>query len=189
MIKAVWEPPYASNHQAITTTDESPLEKGVLYAGTDDGRVWVTKNDGGNWTEITKGLPDNSVITCIEASKYIKGTLYITINDRKEDNIKPFVYVSSNYGSSWKAIANNLPAAPVNVIREDPKNNNILYCGTDLGIYITKNKGLNWQSLQGNLPSVLYVTDLFVHPRDNKLVIATFGRGLYVLDNIEKLQQ
>jgi photosystem II stability/assembly factor-like uncharacterized protein len=181
--------PYAINHQAITAADESPLQKGLLYVGTDDGRVWVSKDDAANWTEIVKGLPANGHVSRLVASKYDKGTVYITLSDRREDNIKPYIFVSTDYGNTWKSIAGNLPPSPVNVVREDPKNSNVLYAGTDLGIYINKNKGASWQSLRGNLPATVSVQDLFIHPRDNKLVIGTYGRSVWVLDDISNLQK
>jgi photosystem II stability/assembly factor-like uncharacterized protein len=181
--------PYAINHQAITAADESPLQKGVLYVGTDDGRVWVSKDDGANWNEIVNGLPANSHVSRLVASKYSKGTVYITLSDRREDNITPAIFVSKDFGKTWMKIANNLPKAPVNVVREDPLNKNILYCGTDIGIYISKNSGADWQSLRGNLPAALSIQDLFIHPRDNKLVIGTYGRGVWILDDISILQK
>ena len=179
--------PYAINHQAITAIDESPITKGVLYVGTDDGRVWSTMNDGGAWTEITKGLPERVHVSRLVASKYDAGTVYITMSDRREDNIKPYLFRSTDYGKTWTALVTDLPASPVNVVREDPKNANILYCGTDLGVYISKDKGKSWQSIQGNLPATVSVNDLFVHPRDYNLVIGTYGRGVWVLDDISSL--
>jgi photosystem II stability/assembly factor-like uncharacterized protein len=179
--------PYAINHQAITAIDESLITKGVLYVGTDDGRVWSTMNDGGAWTEITKGLPERVHVSRLVASKYDAGTVYITMSDRREDNIKPYLFRSTDYGKTWTALVTDLPASPVNVVREDPKNANILYCGTDLGVYISKDKGKSWQSIQGNLPATVSVNDLFVHPRDYNLVIGTYGRGVWVLDDISGL--
>lgn len=179
--------PYAINHQAITAIDESPITKGVLYVGTDDGRVWATMNDGGAWTEITKGLPERVHVSRLVASKYDAGTVYITMSDRREDNIKPYLFRSTDHGKTWTALTTDLPASPVNVVREDPRNANILYCGTDLGVYVSKDKGKSWQSIQGNLPATVSVNDLFVHPRDYNLVIGTYGRGVWVLDDISSL--
>jgi photosystem II stability/assembly factor-like uncharacterized protein len=179
--------PYAINHQAITAIDESLITKGVLYVGTDDGRVWVTMNDGGAWTEITKGLPERVHVSRLVASKYDAGTVYITMSDRREDNIKPYLFRSTDFGKTWTALVTDLPASPVNVVREDPKNANILYCGTDMGVYISRDKGKSWQSIQGNLPATVSVNDLFVHPRDYNLVIGTYGRGVWVLDDISSL--
>ncbi|MGB4771978.1 MAG: hypothetical protein WBP58_10985 [Chitinophagaceae bacterium] len=179
--------PYAINHQAITAIDESPITKGLLYVGTDDGRVWATMNDGGAWTEITKGLPERVHVSRLVASKYDAGTVYITMSDRREDNIKPYLFRSTDYGKTWTALVTDLPASPVNVVREDPRNANILYCGTDMGVYISRDKGKSWQSIQGNLPATVSVNDLFVHPRDYNLVIGTYGRGVWVLDDISGL--
>lgn len=179
--------PYAINHQAITAIDESPITKGVLYVGTDDGRVWVTMNDGGAWTEITKGLPERVHVSRLVASKYDAGTVYITLSDRREDNIKPYLFRSTDHGKTWTALVTDLPASPVNVVREDPRNANILYCGTDMGVYVSKDKGKSWQSIQGNLPATVSVNDLFVHPRDYNLVIGTYGRGVWVLDDMSSL--
>lgn len=181
--------PYAINHQAITAADESPLQKGLLYVGTDDGRVWISRNDGGTWTEIVKGLPVNAHVSRLVAGKYQPGTVYVTLSDRREDNNAPYIYVSNDYGATWKRIASNLPPAPVNVVREDPVKSNILYCGTDIGVYISKNNGMSWQSLRANLPASVSVQDLFVHPRDLKLVIGTYGRGVWILDDISQLQK
>jgi photosystem II stability/assembly factor-like uncharacterized protein len=180
--------PYAINHQAITAIAESPLQKGLLYTGTDDGRVWISMNDGGEWKEIAQGLPAHVHVSRIIASKYNTGTVYITLSDRREDNIKPYIYRSNDYGNTWTAIVTDLPAAPVNVIREDPKDPKLLFCGTDMGVYVSRDHGRSWQSLQGNLPVSVSVSDLFVHPRDLNVVISTYGRGVWVLDDISALR-
>jgi photosystem II stability/assembly factor-like uncharacterized protein len=187
--------PYAISHAAITALSESPMKKGVLYVGTDDGRVHISLNDGTSWTEAT-GLPAYTHVSRIEASRFVAGTVYLTLNDRRQDNITPQVFKSTDFGKTWQRISGNLPASPVNVIREDPKNRRVLYLGTDLGVYISKNattsatnRGVVWQTLQGNLPASVLVQDLFVHPRDNVMVIATYGRGIYVLDNVRTFQR
>jgi photosystem II stability/assembly factor-like uncharacterized protein len=180
--------PYAINHQAITALDESPLTKGMLYAGTDDGRVWITVNDGNEWKEITKGLPENVHVSRLVASKYNANTIYVSLSDRREDNIRPHIYRSTNNGTTWTALVTDLPHSPVNVIREDPVSPNILYCGTDMGVYVSRDKGRSWQSIQGNLPASVSVNDLFVHPRDLNIVIATYGRGVWVLDDATRLR-
>ncbi|HMK05323.1 MAG TPA: hypothetical protein VK489_14070, partial [Ferruginibacter sp.] len=181
--------PYAINHQAITAVDESPLKKGLLYVGTDDGRVWLSSNDGGGWTEISKGLPVNAHVSRMIASKYNESVVYATLNDRREDNIRPYIYRSADKGKTWGSITGNLPPSPVNVIREDPMHKNILYCGTDMGVYISKDGGKKWISLNNDLPAAVSVQDLFIHPKTNQLVIATYGRGIYVLDDISLLRK
>ncbi|MEO6254377.1 MAG: hypothetical protein ABIO79_13775 [Ferruginibacter sp.] len=181
--------PYAINHQAITAIDESVFKQGLLYVGTDDGRVWITQNDGANWTEITKGLPSNGHVSRLVTSKYNPTTVYVTMSDRREDNISPYIFRSNDQGKTWVSLSGNLPASPVNVIREDPQHKNILYCGTDMGVYMSKDGGNKWISLNNDLPAVVSVQDLFIHPKTNQLVIATYGRGIYVLDDITSLQK
>jgi len=133
-------------------------------------------------------LPANVHVSRIVASKYDAATVYVTLSDRREDNNTPYIFKSTDYGNTWVSLANNLPAAPVNVVREDPKNQNVLFCGTDMGIYVSKDKGKTWQSLQTNLPATVSVQDLFIHPRDLNLVIATYGRGIWSLDDISSLR-
>ncbi len=181
--------PYAINHQAITAIDESIFKKGLLYVGTDDGRVWISQNDGGSWTEINKGLPVNAHVSRLVASTYNESTVYVTLSDRREDNINPYIYRSTDFGKTWVAINSNLPASPVNVIREDPWKKAILYCGTDMGVYQTTDGGKKWTALNNNLPASVSVQDLFIHPKTKQLVIATYGRGIYVLDDIALLQK
>ena len=181
--------PYAINHQAITAIDESSFKMGLLFVGTDDGKVWRSLNDGGNWNEINKGLPYNAHVSRLVASKYNEATLYITCNDRREDNITPYIFRSTDLGNTWVSIAGNLPHSPVNVIREDPYKKNILYCGTDIGVYISNDQGKKWTPLNNNLPGVVSVQDLFIHPKTNQLVIATYGRGIFVLDDISLLRK
>jgi len=179
--------PYAINHQAITAIDESPLKKGLLYAGTDDGRVW-RRNADGKFESIMYGIPQNAHVSRLVASAFKEGRVYLTLSNRREDDDKPYIYVSEDKGTTWKSIASNLPASPVNVIREDNKNPNTLYCGTDMGIYVSTDRGISWRSLQNNLPSTVSVNDLFIHPRDRNLVIATYGRGVYVMDDISAIK-
>ena len=110
------------------------------------------------------------------------------LNDRRADNSTPYVYTSEDYGATWKSIASNLPASPANVIAEHPDNANILFCGTDFGVYISKDGGKKWIAINGSIPASVSVNDLFIHPRDKKLVIGTYGRGVYVLDDLNQLK-
>lgn len=180
--------PYAINHQAITAIDESPLKKGLLYVGTDDGRVWMRMADGGEFKLIMKGIPQNAHVSRLVASSQKEGRVYLTLSNRREDDDKPYVFVSDDMGNTWRSIAANLPASPVNVVREDDKNANVLYCGTDMGIYVSTDAGKSWKSLQANLPATVSVQDLFIHPRDRNLVIATYGRGVYAMDDISTIK-
>ncbi len=171
--------PYLIYHQAISSIAEGN-KPGILYAGTDDGRVWLTMNDGDTWKEITSGLPFNKDVAKITASKFNDARVYVVLNDRRQDNNRPYIYQSDDYGKHWKLISGNLPLSPVNVLIEDPDKENILYCGTDMGIYISKNGGKEWIALNGNMPASLPVDDMFIHPRDKKLVIAAYGRGVWI---------
>lgn len=175
--------PYAT----ITTIDESPLTADVLYAGTDDGNIWVTQNSGKNWKKISSVLPRKWVSRVI-ASKYKKERVYVTLSGYREDDFKTYVYVSRDFGINWRALNGNLPDEPVNVIREDPENEQILYLGTDLGVYVSLDAGESWHSLACNLPTNA-VCDLRIHPREKELIIGTHGRGIFILPvkNIRQL--
>ncbi len=179
--------PYAIPFATLTALSESPLKAGVLYAGSDDGRVHVTQDDGAHWTEITSGLPYFKHVWSITASKYDAATVYIALIGRHDDDWNPYIYKSTDYGRTWTSLAANLPGGPTNVIREDPKNANVLYAGTDLGPYVSTDGGKSWSYLGSGLPNAA-VWDMQVHPRDNMLVIATDGRGMWVVDNVAPIQ-
>ena len=164
----------------ITTISESPIKPGLIYIGTDDGNVQVTMDEGKTWTLIRKGLP-RKWVTRIIASKFHEGTVYVSLTGYREDDFSTYVYMSDDFGRTWISIASNLPSEPVNVIREDPQKENILYIGTDLGVYASLDKGKSWHSLCLNLPTTP-VYDLVVHPRDGELVAGTHGRSIYVMD-------
>ena len=135
-----------------------------------------------------KGIPQNANVSRLVASAHKEGRVYLTLSNRREDDDKPYVYVSEDMGNTWRSITANLPASPVNVVREDDKNVNVLYCGTDMGIYVSTDAGKSWKSLQANLPATVSVQDLFIHPRDRNLVIATYGRGIYAIDDISTIK-
>ncbi|MBN2265547.1 MAG: hypothetical protein JW775_07025 [Candidatus Aminicenantes bacterium] len=179
--------PYAIPFATITAVDESPFKFGVVYAGTDDGRAWVTMNGGGGWTEITAGLPYNKHVWKMVASKYDPATVYITLVGRHDDDFNPYIFKSTDYGKTWVSIAGNIPGGPVNVVREDPKVEGILYAGTDTGVYVGRDAGLSWDVLGSGLPTN-YVWDLAIHPRDNAMVIATNGRGMWLIDDLGPVQ-
>lgn len=179
--------PYLIYHQAITAIGEGD-KPGIIYAGTDDGRVWLTMDDGIAWREISKGLPVNKHVIKITPSKFNPSKVYLALNDRRQDNPTPYLYVSENYGKDWKLIAGNLPNSPVNVVIENPTEAGLLYCGTDMGIYVSRNGGRTWIAANGILPACVSVNDMFIHPRDKKLVIGTYGRGVYVLDDLSMLK-
>ncbi len=179
--------PYAIPFATITAVDESPFKFGLLYVGTDDGRVWVTRNGGGSWTEITAGLPFNKHVWKVVASKYDPATVYITLIGRHDDDFNAYIFKSADYGKTWVSIAGNIPGGPVNVVQEDPKVKGILYAGSDTGVYVSLDDGKTWAVLGSGLPTS-YVWDLAVHPRDNALVIATNGRGMWLIDDVSAVQ-
>lgn len=174
-------------YQTIFAISESPLKFGLIYVGTDDGRVHVTKDGGLHWQEIVKGLPYRKWVSRIVASAYDEGTVYMSQNGKRDDDFAAYLWKSTDYGATWQDITANLPCGPVNVIREDPKNKNVLYVGTDLGVYVSINGGKRWCALAGNFPTT-FVHDLVIHPRDNIMVAATHGRGMWALD-VEPIQQ
>jgi photosystem II stability/assembly factor-like uncharacterized protein len=175
--------PYAT----ITAIDESPLTPEILYAGSDDGNLWVTASSGAKWEKIGADLP-KKWFTRVTASQYKKERVYVTQTGYREDDFNTYISASEDMGKTWKSLKGNLPDEPLNVLREDPVNENILYLGSDLGVYISLDRGASWQSLQGNLPTNA-VYDLAVQPRENELVIGTHGRGVFILplQNIQKL--
>ena len=168
-------------YQTLFAISESPLKYGLIYAGTDDGRLWITKDGGQAWQETTAGLAPGKWMSRLVASAYNLGTVYLTQNGKRDDDFTPYVWKSTDYGRTWQDISKGIPVGPVNVIREDPVNENILYVGTDMGAYVTMDGGKSWMALGGNLATV-YVHDLIIHPRDNVIVIATHGRGMWALD-------
>lgn len=165
----------------ITMIAESPFKFGEIYVGTDDGLVQVSHDSGETWTKITDGLPSERWVSRLVASQYEAGTVYLTLNGLRNDDFTAYVFRTRDYGNTWTDIKNNLPCGPVNVIREDPLDRNILYLGTDLGVYVSLDQGESWHSLCSNLPTT-FVHDLVVHPRDNVLVIGTHGRSVFVVD-------
>ncbi len=168
------------NYQTISVLDESPLRFGLIYAGTDDGRIWRTEDDGKNWVEIRNGAVPKIFVSRIVSSAFDIGTVYMTQTGRRDDDFQVYIWKSTDFGDTWQDISGNIPVGPVNVIREDPVNKNILYAGTDGCVFISKNGGEKWDIL-GDLPFA-YVHDLAIHPRDNMIIIATHGRGMWIMD-------
>ena len=173
-------------YQTIFSISESPLKFGLIYAGTDDGKVHVTKDGGVSWKEIMKDLPYQKWVSELVASAYDEATVYMAQNGKRDDDFTPYLWKSTNYGKTWKDITGNIPLGPVNVIREDPKNPDVLYVGTDVGAYISVDGGKKWHALTNGLPST-FVQDLVIHPRDDILLAATHGRGVWAM-NIRPIQ-
>jgi len=170
-------------YQTIFALSESPMRFGLLYAGTDDGRLHVTKDGGKAWTEISKGLQPKRWISKAVASAFDEGTVYVAQNGKRDDDVTPYLWKSTDFGATWKSIVGNIPLGPVNVIAEDPTDARVLYVGTDIGVYVTLDGGASWSVLGGNLPST-YVHDIVIHPRDRMIVAATHGRGMWVMDAV-----
>jgi len=168
------------NYQTISVLDESPMKFGLIYAGTDDGRIWRTKDCGKSWTAIRNGAVPEKFVSRIIASAFEIGTVYMTQSGRRDDDYQVYIWKSTDFGDTWQDISGNIPVGPVNVIREDPVNKDILYAGTDGTVFVSKDCGKNWEVL-GSLP-YSYVHDLAIHPRDNMIIIATHGRGMWVMD-------
>ncbi|RIW13970.1 glycosyl hydrolase [Algoriphagus lacus] len=165
----------------LTVVEESPLEFGTLYAGTDDGNVWITRNNGGSWTSLNAGLPQDRWVSSISPSKFKEGRVYITLNGYRYDEFSTFVYKSEDYGKTWTSIKSNLPEESTNIIIEDPKMPNILYLGTDHGLYVSIDEGKNWNLFQGEIPNVA-IYDMVIQERENHLVVGSHGRSVYVVD-------
>jgi len=180
----------AENHTTILVIEPSEVEKDVLYVGTDDGRVHVSKNGGTDWFEISNlpGLPKGSWITQIKASTTKKGTALLVANDYRRFNYTPYAYRTTNYGASWNRIVNEGDTESFTLsIIEDPEENNLMFLGTDDGLYYSTNAGTSWDKWTNGFPTVS-VKDLVIHPREHDLVIGTFGRSAWVLDDIRPLR-
>ena len=170
----------------LTTISESPKQFGIIYVGSDDGLVHVSKDAGQSWTNITGKLPMDFWVSRVTASAHNVSRVYVSLNGYRWDQFEPMVYMSNDYGMNWERIGLNLPKEPVNVIKEDPKNENILYVGTDHGVYVSLDRGKSFMAFQNGLPAVP-VHDLVIHPRENDLVVGTHGRSIYIA-NISHVQ-
>jgi hypothetical protein len=179
-------------YPTLTAIAESPLQAGVLYVGTDDGQIHVSVDDGKNWDNVSDrfaGLPQSTWVNTIEVSRFEPGTAFVAINNYRNDDFTNYLYKTTDFGQSWTSIVGDLPARRVvRTMREDPKNPNLYYLGTELGLFISINSGKNWVELKNNMPTLAF-NDLVIHPRDNDLVLGTHGRGIWILDNLNALQE
>lgn len=176
-------------YNTIFTFVESPVEPGLLWVGTDDGLVHISRDNGKTWKNVTpKGLPE-ALISILDASEHAAGTAYFAATRYKFGDFQPIIYRTTNYGKDWKKITNGIPEMDfTRVVREDPNKAGLLYAGTETGVYVSFNAGDDWQPLQLNLPATP-ITDLAVHKRDKDLVVATQGRSFWVLDDLPVLHQ
>jgi photosystem II stability/assembly factor-like uncharacterized protein len=173
----------------ISSFDESPLVPGLLWVGTDDGNVWVTRDDGGNWKPLNEKITGNPGywVSRVAASAINPGTAYVAYTGFRNDDFRPFIYKTTDYGQTWTSVAGDLSEGPVNVIREDVKNPDLLFAGTDLGVSVSINGGKHWIKMKNNMPTQP-VHDLKIQPRENELIVATHGRGVFIVD-ISPLQE
>lgn len=174
-------------YATLSSIHESPLQFGLIYAGSDDGLVHVTKDGGNSWDKIIDNLPADMWVSRIKASSHVKERAYLALNGYRWDDFNAYIYRSEDYGKTWEAIGLDLPKEPVNVIKEDPENPDLLYVGTDNGLYISLDRGNSFQAMDKDLPKVA-VHDLVIHSRDKDLILGTHGRSFYVA-NVEHLQQ
>ena len=175
----------------LTTISESPLNQGLLYTGADDGALYVTRNGGKDWTDLTNKVPNLPLdrwITRVEASHHDEGTMYLSITRYRNNDYKPYLFKTTDYGQTWTSIVSNLPDhGPVHVIKESSKRKGLIFVGTEYALYVSVDDGKHWHRLGKGLPTVP-VHDLLIHPRDRDLVIATHGRSIWVTD-ISPLEQ
>lgn len=177
---------------AISSISESPVTPGIIWVGTSDGKVQVTKDNGATWTDLTPkitaaGGREDCYVSRVRASYHEEGTAYVAKNGYKVDDFRPFVYRTENFGETWTSLVGNLPNEPVNVICEDQKNPDLLFVGNDTGIFVSIDGGKKWVKMNNNIPNVP-VHDVLVHPRENDLVLGSYGRGIF-LTNIAPLQE
>ena len=193
----VWGPDAVAKNQStsffgnIVALAESPKKEGLIYAGTDDGLIQVTSDGGANWTKYQKfpGVPEMTYVSRLAASNRDVNVVYAAFENHKNEDFKPYLLKSSDQGKTWNSIAGDLPEnGPVLAFAEDPVNANLLFAGTEFGAYFTMDGGQHWVRLKGGLPTVA-VRDMVIQAREGDLVIATFGRGFYVLDDIVPLRQ
>ena len=182
----------AEFHCTVLYIAESPIQKGVIWAGTDDGNIQLTMDGGITWKKLNdkiKGLPQYSWVSKIHASEHNAGTAFITVDQHRMNDFKPYIFMTNNFGKTWQKISSNLPPDDyVKVVRQDPHNPNLLFAGMEHGIYATWNMGKNWEKINVNLPNVS-VRDLRIQKRDRDLIVGTHGRGAYILDDIRPIEE
>ncbi len=199
MMGKIWPPEAVAKNMStspfgnIFALAESPMQKGMIYAGTDDGLIWITEDDGGNWKKYSSftGVPDMTFVNYVLPSQHNVNTVYACFDGRKNSSdFTPYIIKSTDKGNTWTSIAGNLPSGTIYVIQEDHLDPNILFIGTEWGVWLTLDGGKQWNQIKNGIPTI-QVKDLDIQERENDLVVATFGRGFYVLEDysyIRKLQ-
>jgi photosystem II stability/assembly factor-like uncharacterized protein len=180
------------NYGTLFTIAESKKKKGLLYTGSDDGQVQVSRDGGGSWTNVTSkvpGAPKWAYVSKVEPSKFDEGTVYLTFDAHRTGDYGTYVYQSTDYGASWKSIGANLPRGEVaRTITEDLKVADLLYLGTETGLFVSLDRGRSWTKVKANLPTVP-IYEITLHPRDNAMILATHGRAIWILDDLDPIQQ
>lgn len=176
----------AGQGHTILALAESPSKAGVLWAGTDDGNLWVTQTDGKAWTDVSAKLPGPKAraVAKIECSCFAAGAAFVAVDRHRNDDFKPYIYATTDYGETWKLVSGDLPdGAVVGVVRQSSRNKNLLFAGTELGLYVTFDGGTKWHHVtKSGMPAAVRVDDLVIHPKERDLVIGTHGRGVWVID-------
>jgi len=192
MVKKTGDVPFGT----LTTISESPFRFGLLYTGSDDGVINVTKDGGYSWSKLgvpdkkgMNGLPQGLYVSRVLASRHKESRVYVTLNGYRDDHFDAYVYCSDDYGSTWKRLGLDLPLEAVNAIREDPKSANILYVATDGGVYASTNGGESFAQFTNGLPKGIPVHDLTIQERENEIILGTHGRSIYIgkLDLVQKM--
>jgi photosystem II stability/assembly factor-like uncharacterized protein len=181
------------DYPTITTLSESPLTPNVLWVGTDDGNVQVTRDGGKTWKNVASrapGVPKGTYVSRVLASKYGEGTAYVTFDGHRSDDYNVYIFSTTDYGENWKAIRNGIPdsAGTVHVVREHPRNQNLLFAGTEFGLWVSWDRGVNWTALKNNLPTVP-VDDIEIQAEQNDLVLATHGRSIWIFDDLTPIEK
>jgi photosystem II stability/assembly factor-like uncharacterized protein len=182
----------AETHATVITLAESPLVPGLLWAGTDDGNVQLTRDGGRTWTDVRpniRGVPQHRWVSRVVASRFDAGTAYVSFDGKRSDDFRPYIFRTTDYGRTWTSLAGTLPQhEPVYVVTEDLKNPRLLFAGTEFGLYASIDAGASWHRFMTGFP-VVPVHDLVIHPRDNDLIAGTHGRSIWIMDDITPLQQ
>ena len=179
-----------SQYGNIVALDESPVQEDMLYAGTDDGLIQVTEDGGNTWIKIDKfpGVPEMTYVNEVLASRHDRNTVYAAFNNHKRGDFKPYVLKSTDAGRTWLSITSDLPGrGSVYALAEDHGNKNLIFCGTEFGVFVSTNGGKNWKQMKSGLPTIA-VRDIAIQRRENDLVLGTFGRGFYILDDYSPLR-
>ena len=175
----------------IVSLAESPVTPGLVYAGTDDGNLSVTRDGGKTWANVTEkvpGLPKGTYVSEVVPSRFEAGVAYATFDGHRQNDFRTYIYVSEDYGQSWRSIAANLTDEIARTLTEDTRNRDVLYIGTETGLFVSLDRGRSWERLRANLPTVR-IDEIAIHPRDNAMILATHGRTIWILDHLEPVQE